>query len=77
MKILHAIGFIIKAILSIAGIVLLIHKLSSKKSNSGYQFTIDSATSNERLKTRKYHALKKKFNFADLQKSYFQSVDYL
>ncbi len=76
MKIFHALAFVIKTILSVAGIVLLINKLSEKKSDSDYKFTIDSAINNDDLKACKHHAPKKKFDFADLQKSYFQSKDY-
>ena len=77
MKIFHAVAFVMKTMLSIAGIVLLINKLNKNKSDSGYQFTIDSAISKDGLKARKYHAPRKKFDFADLHKSYFQSMDYL
>ncbi len=75
MKLFSAATVLLKMILSIAGIVFLINKLSDSKSQDGYKFDLDSAINKEKVKTKARFTPAKKFDFGDLQKSYYRSMD--
>ncbi len=76
MKLFNAIAFVVKTMLSIAGIVMLVNKLKKPKSGVGYNFTTDTTLNKDRQKTFMRSSSGKKRNFADLQESYFQSMDF-
>lgn len=75
MKLFNALTFLIKAILSIAGIVFLINRLQDSREDERYQFTIDSALNHEKQKVNNRFSARKRFDFGDLQNAYFRSRD--
>ncbi len=75
MKLINAAIIIAKLVLSLAGIVFVINRISGVLSDNQYKFNVDSLLNNEEKKIKPQSKTARELNFRYLQNAVYESMD--